>query len=87
MALSLQPFDLTIFMFMQVNSNYKCHELALELSNSVMEALTPYYAEQVGSALKHTLAYSGLMGYFCSLIYSKFPRCVANTRLIVAYAG
>ncbi|KAG0632106.1 hypothetical protein M758_1G304300 [Ceratodon purpureus] len=30
-----------------VNSNYKCHELALELSNSVMEALTPYYAEQV----------------------------------------
>lgn len=30
-----------------VNSNYKCHELALELSNSVMETLTPYYAEQV----------------------------------------
>ncbi|KAL2649958.1 hypothetical protein R1flu_018086 [Riccia fluitans] len=30
-----------------VNNNVRCYDLALELSNNVMEALTPYYAEQV----------------------------------------
>ncbi|CAM6087311.1 unnamed protein product [Calypogeia fissa] len=30
-----------------VNNNVRCYDLALDLSNNVMEALTPYYAEQV----------------------------------------
>ncbi|OAE20162.1 hypothetical protein AXG93_3818s1610 [Marchantia polymorpha subsp. ruderalis] len=30
-----------------VNNNVRCYDLAMELSNNVMEALTPYYAEQV----------------------------------------
>jgi len=30
-----------------VNNNLRCYDLAMELSSSTMEALTPYYAEQV----------------------------------------
>eukprot|EP00249_Psilotum_nudum_P022154 c28394_g1_i1 orf=59-2332(+) len=30
-----------------VNNNLRCYDLAMELSSNVMEALTPYYAEQV----------------------------------------
>lgn len=34
-------------LYAMVNNNYSCHELALELSNRVMNARTPYHAEQV----------------------------------------
>lgn len=30
-----------------VNNNLRCYDLSMELSSNVMEALTPYYAEQV----------------------------------------
>lgn len=39
-------FDLELLCAM-VNNNLRCHELSMELSSNVMEALTPYYAEQV----------------------------------------
>lgn len=31
----------------QINNNLRCYDLAMELSNSTMEALPPNYAEQV----------------------------------------
>ena len=45
--LGKRAFDIGLERFCaMVNSNYKCHELALELSNNVMESLTPCFAEE-----------------------------------------
>ncbi|MCO5584340.1 hypothetical protein L7F22_038264 [Adiantum nelumboides] len=43
---SLLDLDLELLCAM-VNNNWRCYELSTELSNTIMQALTPYYEEQV----------------------------------------
>jgi hypothetical protein len=66
--------DFVTRMISQVNNNLRCYDLSIELSHTIMEALTLYYVEQV-NVMCTSLG-------FCELAFSTGVKSLVGIRIV-----